>query len=41
MGYDFDLVVQALCALRESRHYSPIGEVQKAIEWIDRKREQL
>jgi len=41
MGYDLDLVLQALHALRDSKNYSPIGEVQKAIDWIDRKREQL
>lgn len=39
MGYDFDLTVQALLALREARNYNPVGEVQKAIDWIDRKRE--
>jgi hypothetical protein len=27
IGYDFDLIIKALLALRENKKYSPIGEV--------------
>ncbi len=39
MGYHFDLVCKALHAIRESSNkkkaYNPVGEVQKAIDWIN------
>lgn len=35
MGYEFDIVVRALRALKEQKRYTPIGEVQKAIDWIN------
>lgn len=35
MGYEFDIVIKALRALREQKKYNPVGEVQKAIDWIN------
>ena len=35
MGYEFDIVVKALNALKQAKRYNPIGEVQKAIDWIN------
>lgn len=35
MGYDFDIVVKSLRALREKPKYNPVGEVQRAIDWIN------
>ena len=35
MGYDFDLITRALRALKEQKKYNPVGEVQKAIDWIN------
>ena len=35
MGYDFDLICKALTALKENKKYNPVGEVQKAIDWIN------
>lgn len=35
MGYDFDLICRALHALKSERKYNPVGEVQKAIDWIN------
>eukprot|EP00347_Sterkiella_histriomuscorum_P016162 403354247 len=35
MGYEFDLIVKALRALRDRPKYNPVGEVQKAIDWIN------
>jgi len=35
MGYEFDMVVKCLRALRERPKYNPVGEVQKAIDWIN------
>ena len=35
MGYEFNLVVRALRTLRDNKKYNPVGEVQKAMDWID------
>ena len=35
MGYPFDRVVQVLRTLKLDKKYNPIGEVQKAIDWIE------
>lgn len=35
MGYDFDMVIKALRAMREKPKYNPVGEVQRAIDWIN------
>ena len=35
MGYEFDIVIKALNALNQAKKYNPVGEVQKAIEWIN------
>lgn len=35
MGYDFDLVCKALRSLKDGKKYNPVGEVQKAIDWIN------
>lgn len=35
MGYEFDLITRALRALKEQKKYNPVGEVQRAIDWIN------
>ena len=35
MGYNFDLVIKALRTLRLAKKYNPIGEIQKAMDWIN------
>jgi hypothetical protein len=35
MGYDFDLITRALRALKDQKKYNPVGEVQRAIDWIN------
>jgi hypothetical protein len=35
MGYEFGLVIKSLRALKDSKKYSPIGELQKAIDWMN------
>ena len=35
MGYDFDLITRALRALKKQKKYNPVGEVQRAIDWIN------
>lgn len=35
MGYDLDLVLKALRALKEQKKHNPVGEVQRAIDWIN------
>ena len=35
MGYDFDLITRSLRALKEEKKYNPVGEVQRAIDWIN------
>jgi hypothetical protein len=36
MGYEYNLVVKALKSLRENnKKYNPVGEVQRAVDWIN------
>ena len=37
MGFDYDLVIKALIALRQNPKHNPVGEVQKAIDWINQR----
>ena len=41
MGYEYQVVVKALRALRDSNKYNPIGEVEKAIDWINNYQERM
>ena len=35
MGYEFDIIIKSLRALKEQKNYTPVGEVQRAVDWIN------
>lgn len=35
MGYEFEIILKALRALKDKPKYNPVGEVQNALDWIN------